>query len=612
MRAVIYIRVSSDDQKDGGSLTVRERDCRAYAEAQGWDVIGLYQDVFTAYKPGQIDKRTELKTVREIIRAKQADVLLVWKQDRLARDDEDFWLIAGEITRAGMKLDSVNETVDLNTRMGRLIASLHMFKAGTEIDDFILRSNAGKRKRVVDDNKLMATRPLYGYQWRSVSVPPDASDKDARRLRHTAYDVNPDTAPIVQRIFTEYTKGSSFRTIAKAFTDEGIPTPRDSKAQRTYKAWTSGSVRKIVIHPGYKGEAWAYVWRGKGGAFVEASDSHKLPDGTIPPLVSETIWQAAQERMSVNKAMAARNNKYPEAALLRGIATCGGCGGLMHVINRVHGRDGERKVCYRCGTHSHNAAVCQDRVVRAEVLDTDVWAKVQYVLGKPELLEQEAERLAGENPVADELASIEHTLRDTQSEYDNYMRAIGTTSNPDVLASLMLHIENLVKRKRGLEAMRENVAARSAQWESMKNRIQHLRQHAARALAEPESLTYEEKRQWLEALGVQVKVYGMRHEPKWITEMNITIDNPEDGYGSFVITSTARSMPASRRSTGRCVRSCRPGCAGRSSRCRPSIPPVFAPRRARPIMIAPIPTGPSQRASRDPRQRLRTHRASLK
>jgi predicted site-specific integrase-resolvase len=44
-RVAIYIRVSTEEQGDEGmSLQNQERRCRAFAEAQGWEVVAVYRD----------------------------------------------------------------------------------------------------------------------------------------------------------------------------------------------------------------------------------------------------------------------------------------------------------------------------------------------------------------------------------------------------------------------------------------------------------------------------------------------------------------------------------------------------------------------------------------
>ncbi len=45
MRAILYCRVSTDDQAAGenSSLDAQEHQCRAYCAGRGWDVVTFYR-----------------------------------------------------------------------------------------------------------------------------------------------------------------------------------------------------------------------------------------------------------------------------------------------------------------------------------------------------------------------------------------------------------------------------------------------------------------------------------------------------------------------------------------------------------------------------------------
>ncbi len=77
-------------------------------------------------------------------------------------------------------------------------------------------------------------------------------------------------------------------------------------------------------------------------------------------------------------------------------------------------RDGERKVCYRCGTHAHDRTQCKERVIRTEVLDGPVWEEVCRILSNPDVLEQEIERLIASDAAAHDTAAVERVLKETK------------------------------------------------------------------------------------------------------------------------------------------------------------------------------------------------------
>ena len=80
MKAAIYIRVSSEAQAEGASLSEQKRQCQEYAENKGYEIAYHFKDV----APGtQLNKRPEFK--RMLQEAENFDILIAWREDRLYR-----------------------------------------------------------------------------------------------------------------------------------------------------------------------------------------------------------------------------------------------------------------------------------------------------------------------------------------------------------------------------------------------------------------------------------------------------------------------------------------------------------------------------------------------
>jgi putative DNA-invertase from lambdoid prophage Rac len=80
MRAVIYARVSTTDQKPENQI----RELEAYAEKQGWEVVQTVKDKISGTK--QAKDRAGLSKVLEMAHQSKFDVLLFWSLDRLSRE----------------------------------------------------------------------------------------------------------------------------------------------------------------------------------------------------------------------------------------------------------------------------------------------------------------------------------------------------------------------------------------------------------------------------------------------------------------------------------------------------------------------------------------------
>ena len=85
MKGVIYARYSSDNQREE-SIDGQVRECLAYAEKNGIQVIETYIDRAMTAKT---DKRPDFQRMIKDSYKKGFDVVIVWKLDRFARNRFD-------------------------------------------------------------------------------------------------------------------------------------------------------------------------------------------------------------------------------------------------------------------------------------------------------------------------------------------------------------------------------------------------------------------------------------------------------------------------------------------------------------------------------------------
>lgn len=85
LRVALYTRVSSTSQVTGESLPEQERDGRAWAEANGHQLVAIYSDPGrSGAKPA--DERPGLANAIEAIESGRADALVLRDLDRIARE----------------------------------------------------------------------------------------------------------------------------------------------------------------------------------------------------------------------------------------------------------------------------------------------------------------------------------------------------------------------------------------------------------------------------------------------------------------------------------------------------------------------------------------------
>jgi len=512
-RAAIYARVSSEQQEqDGTSLDTQLAACREYAAKQGYEVVAEYREVFTGVN---LWDRRELTALRESMRRGEVDVVIAYAIDRLSRDPVHLGVILSEADHYGAAVEFVTEPLD-NSPEGQLIRFVRGYAAKVEHEKFRERSMRGRRARAEAGKLIHGPRPLYGYAW-----------ADAERTR---YVINPETAPVVQRIFREAAEGRSLRSIARGLTDDGIPTPTGKRE------WTMTTVQKILKNPYYTGDARAWTWKSRGG-YVRAYDAGvPLPEGTVPPLVDRATFEAIQVQLERNRARAARNNRNPEAALLRGgYVRCGYCGRTMH----VHKNSG--KPAYRCGGAQFRPGSCPMPVIAVHVLDEAVWERVEAILTRPEIVADELARLQADDPTAADLAAVDRLLQQVDRQRANLTQAIGLTDDPDAVAALMAELERVAARRRQLEAEREGILHRREAWEAARANLADLMSWCERVAERLGELTYEQRRLALDALGISVQVFQAKDpdNPRYIITAKLPLDD-------IVSPSTVRYWPRSR------------------------------------------------------------------
>ena len=138
--------------------------------------------------------------------------------------------------------------------------------------------------------RWLGGRPPYGYLIVDAGPHPNPSKAaSGARLHQLAPD--PETAPVVRRIFDMYLAGAGYKQIAAVLTNEGIPSPsaHDPKrnSHRPGHSWAMSAVRAILGNPRYLG----YQVSGR------TKKKDVLLDPDVPALghVTRQQWQQRDE-----------------------------------------------------------------------------------------------------------------------------------------------------------------------------------------------------------------------------------------------------------------------------------------------------------------------------
>jgi site-specific DNA recombinase len=509
-RCAIYVRVSSPAQEDGSSLDTQEAACRAYAAEHGYDVAQVYREVYSGV---ELWDRPQLSALRDAIRQREVGVVVAYAIDRLARDPVHLGVLLSEADHAGVDVRFVTEALD-DSPEGQLIRFVRGYAAKVEHLKILERTQRGKRARVASGRLMPANVPLYGYEWDD-----PAPGAKSRYVEHPA------TAAIVRRIFREAASGRTLRAIAQGLTADGVP-----NRQGEAKAWSYVSVRKVIQHPAYKGEAWANRWQ-QCNRRTNTKDVRPpeewiaLPAGTIEPLVDAGVWQVANDRLERNRRESPRNNPIPERYLLRaGFVTCGLCGWAATAW-RSKARPGGSQwegLYYKCAHGTHEPGACPVFTIAAEPLDAAVWQHAVAILTRDDVLAEKVQQAAGAESVASDLATLDRALHETRASIAKLTQALAKAPE-SIQDRILAELETHAAQERTLQRERGVVLERQDQRAALLERVTALRDQVRAKLQHPDDVSYEQKRLALEGLGIRVRIWPRGYEPRY--EVTMPPDN---------------------------------------------------------------------------------------
>ena len=199
----------------------------------------------------------------------------------------------------------------------------------------------------------MGPHPSYGYK------------RDPANKHHLVIDE--DTAPVVRRIFTMRASGMTYRAIAVALNEEGVPSPGTyyyqqegrSDPRRVNHLWCNTTVKQVTHNEVYIGN----MVQGRFGTLsyksrkqIERSEDEWIRvEGTHEPLISREIWDTVVsiDEKKVRKSPAEKTS----GSIFSGLLFCADCGWKMryHSDRRryVDGREAVIK-SFLCGNYARS------------------------------------------------------------------------------------------------------------------------------------------------------------------------------------------------------------------------------------------------------------------
>jgi DNA invertase Pin-like site-specific DNA recombinase len=222
MRAVAYLRVSTDEQSIG--LKAQLDACQAHATRLGWELAGPFSDedvggaVGLERRPALLDALADLG---------EGDVLLIGKRDRLGRDPMVIAMIEAAVRRRGGRIVSAaGEGTDDDSPSSILMR--RMVDAFAEYERLIIKART---------RSALAAKKRRGERTGGVPFGHDLAEDGIALVE------NPGELEALATIRRLKAEGLSLRAIAAELDRLGIPPKRGGPR------WKHSAVQKLLQRP---------------------------------------------------------------------------------------------------------------------------------------------------------------------------------------------------------------------------------------------------------------------------------------------------------------------------------------------------------------------------
>lgn len=243
-RAIIYARVSTDEQAESGtSIDNQVEKSLAYAAALNMNVVAIFKEDYS----GKPLDRPELNKVRDMLRAGQADNLIVYKTNRLDRSEwgVNLMLLLQELKLLGVSLHYSQDRrrIDLTNPIEALMQSISGWQAGEDHRETVSKLREGRFKRAKDGYVIPHGHAPYGYN-------------PVKENKRWYFEIVEAEAVTVHLIFQWYVVGDetgktlTLGKIADKLNEMGLLT-------RNGKIWRPATIQAVLANETYCG-LWRY------------------------------------------------------------------------------------------------------------------------------------------------------------------------------------------------------------------------------------------------------------------------------------------------------------------------------------------------------------------
>ena len=311
--AIVYVRVSSEEQVKGTSLSTQEQACREWCQRHDAEVRAVFREEGETAKTTQ---RPQFLAAIAWARQHEPDLFLVYRYDRFARNATDHAVCRTHLAAAGCRVVSATEPTE-DDPAGRLLETL--LSGIAQFDNEVRADRTRRSMCSVVARGGWVWRPPWGYLRARVDGLPTLQP-------------DPDRAAVVADLFGGLASGArSYSETVRAAAAHGIG---------------ARAAGKMLRNPIYAGQ-------------VRTRMTVAAVRGQILAIVPPGVFEAAQRRLarSCTRSRVRLSPDYP----LRGLLRCAECG----IALTAYASRG------RSARYAYYA--CRDGHVRVPAADVHAW-----------------------------------------------------------------------------------------------------------------------------------------------------------------------------------------------------------------------------------------------
>lgn len=384
IRAAIYIRYSSENQRDGLSIEYQRDECSAFAKREGYKVKQEYIDEAIS---GKTTNREAFVQMIKDVKNGLYDVVIVYKFSRFARNLQEAEIFYNQIKKHGARLISVKEPIDdtrpEGTLMRQMLHSMDEYYSAN-LATFVRSSMYIAAK----NGKYLGGILPFGF----------SVDENGYFIE------NKEEADKVRRVFDLRASGVMPSEILRIFRDEGV-------TSRNGKLFTQQFLNKMFRNEKYIG-TYKYAVKGYEPVYIP---------NAFAPIVDKKTWDKVQFIIDEKvKKQGVKGRRRNTVYALTGKIFCECCGEPF--TGNSKGTTSNLKY-YTCRGQD-KLQICDNGSLSKPILEDYVFGKIKELILREDMVDELSQTVFAELSNNANPAKIEEDITALKKERSELLRKL--------------------------------------------------------------------------------------------------------------------------------------------------------------------------------------------